>query len=187
MQPKLGNGSSWQWRRTMQMPPTILAYFSIRVELFVIAANRGVAAAQNNLGLLYRAGKGAPKDSGKALFWFRKAAASKHPEAMNNLGVMLDNGEGVNPDKKAALALFESAARSGSDKGAINAAILLERGGDGTPNLIRAYAWANIAAGRGSAQAEKIKVRLADKLPRPDIDKAQRLSVDLLSKNLTSN
>ena len=46
-----------------------------------LAADQGLAAAQNNLGVLYVAGNGVAKDGEEAVKWFRKAAAAGHQEA----------------------------------------------------------------------------------------------------------
>ena len=59
-----------------------------------LAALRGDAAAQTNLGSLYANGKGAPEDFKEAMKWFRLAATQGDAAAQNNLVVMYANGKG---------------------------------------------------------------------------------------------
>lgn len=51
-------------------------------------AEKGDAAAQNNLGRLYADGEGVPKDSAEAASWYREAADQGYAEAQFNLGVI---------------------------------------------------------------------------------------------------
>lgn len=46
------------------------------VRLYMKAANMGDAYAMNHLGYVYSHGKGVPKNMGKAVFWWKKAAAA---------------------------------------------------------------------------------------------------------------
>ena len=52
---------------------------------FEQAANLGNAEAMNNLGMLYRNGRGVQKDLNLARSWFEKAVALGNPEARTNL------------------------------------------------------------------------------------------------------
>ena len=53
-------------------------------KLYSQAAQKGHALAQYNLGLMYLAGNGIPKDLVKAYMWLSLAAAQKVPEAVKN-------------------------------------------------------------------------------------------------------
>ena len=77
------------------------------------AAGRGNAAAQFNLGQMYRAGQGAPQDYAQAVKWYREAAEQGHADAQKNLGVMYDNGEGVPVDDAEAVRWYREAAEQG--------------------------------------------------------------------------
>jgi len=48
------------------------------------AADQGLAAAQNNLGLVYYNGHGVPQDYAQAHKWFNLAAASGDADAVSN-------------------------------------------------------------------------------------------------------
>jgi TPR repeat protein len=59
------------------------------------AAERGLAEAQNNLGLMCRQGRGVSQDDVEAVKWFRRAAEQGYGPAQNNLGEMRRQGRGV--------------------------------------------------------------------------------------------
>jgi TPR repeat protein len=62
------------------------------------AADQGHIAAQNNLGRMYRHGRGVAEDEAEAVRWFRKAADESHAAAQFNLGVRYQEGRGVAKD-----------------------------------------------------------------------------------------
>jgi TPR repeat protein len=61
--------------------------------LFVLAAKHGHADAAYRAGTCYEKGWGCRKDAGKALQFYRKAAAQSHPGAMYRLATAELNGE----------------------------------------------------------------------------------------------
>lgn len=54
------------------------------VKLIRLAADQGLALAQNNLGVMYRDGQGVPQDDAEAYVWFFVAAAGGYAAAANN-------------------------------------------------------------------------------------------------------
>ena len=80
---------------------------------FKDAAEKGDAAAQYNLGLMYDQGEGVQQDYDSARAWFEKAAEQGLAAAQYNLGVMYLQGEGVQQDYDSARAWFEKAAEQG--------------------------------------------------------------------------
>ena len=54
--------------------------------------NEDDAAAQFKLGVMYENGEGVPKDSVKAVEWYRKAAEQGYAPAQFKLGWMYANG-----------------------------------------------------------------------------------------------
>ncbi len=68
------------------------------------AAEKGIAAAQFNLGVLYASGTGVPKDAVKAVEWYRKAALQGFPQAQFNLSLAYEEGHGVLRDDTEAYA-----------------------------------------------------------------------------------
>ncbi len=77
------------------------------------AAEAGNAAAQNNLGFLYRKGFGVGKDEAEAAKWYRRAAEQGLVDAMTNLGMLLDEGFGVARDYVESYKWFLLALRGG--------------------------------------------------------------------------
>src|SRR5262245_568975 len=51
-------------------------------------AERGVAFAQNSLGVMYATGRGVPLDYAEAVKWYRLAAEQGNAVAQSNLGGM---------------------------------------------------------------------------------------------------
>ncbi len=66
-------------------------------------ADLGVAAAQNNIGVMYDKGKGVARDYTQAVMWYRKAADQGYAGAQSNLGNKYCNGEGVSKDYTQAM------------------------------------------------------------------------------------
>jgi TPR repeat protein len=78
-------------------------------------AEQGDAFAQDNLGLMYRMGKGVPQDDAEAAKWYRLAAEQGNAKAQRNLGGMFRNGEGVIQDNFYAHMWFNIAASLGHE------------------------------------------------------------------------
>ncbi len=73
-------------------------------------ANAGDPIAQHELGVRYMMGKGIEADSGKAAYWFGKAAAQNMLSSRFNLGILSFNGWGVNWNPFEAFRAFRIAA-----------------------------------------------------------------------------
>lgn len=72
--------------------------YAAEVALIRPMAEKGVAFAQFNLGVLYDQGKGVPQDNALAMQWYQKAAEQGLPQAQINLGIMYEQGQGVKAD-----------------------------------------------------------------------------------------
>ena len=55
------------------------------VQAYRLAADRGDAAAEFTLGVLYEKGQGVRQDNAEAVKWYRKAAEQGHLEAKKSL------------------------------------------------------------------------------------------------------
>ena len=75
-------------------------------------AERGVAEAQFNLGVMYDTGRGVPQDYAEALKWYRKAAGQGNAGAQYNLGIMYEKGRGVPQDYAKAVKWSRTALRA---------------------------------------------------------------------------
>ncbi len=70
------------------------------------AADQGDAAAENNIGNMYRFGEAVPRDKVEAARWYAKGAKHGCAEAMFNLGASYYNGDGVASNEFTAYAWF---------------------------------------------------------------------------------
>lgn len=74
---------------------------------FFIAANKGHAGAQYELGGCYFRGTGVKRDAAEALEWFGKAAEQGHGRAQYALGCYYQTGTGVEKDVAEATKWFK--------------------------------------------------------------------------------
>lgn len=83
------------------------------VRLYRLAADKGNALAQNNLGAMYEAGEGTlPRNEREAQRLYQLAADQGLPGAQSNLGAMYASGHGVKRDEREAVRLWMMAAES---------------------------------------------------------------------------
>ena len=80
---------------------------------FRVAADKGYAPAQNNLGFFYAEGRGVKKDDTEAVKWYQRAADQNYAPGQMSLGMMYTAGRGVKQSDFEALALYSSAANQG--------------------------------------------------------------------------
>ncbi len=79
------------------------------------SAMKGLASAQNALGLAIFQGEGDRHDKAEALKWYLKAAEQNHVGAQYNLAIMYSAGYGVWRDYVKALMWLELAASQGHE------------------------------------------------------------------------
>ena len=98
-------------------------------QLFLDLADKGIAEAQINLGMMFESGQGVPQDFHEALRWYRLAADQKlikaqeklnlllkkaaEPQINLSLGMMFENGQGVPQDFNEAIRWYRLAADQG--------------------------------------------------------------------------
>lgn len=116
-------------------------------------ARAGNAAAQRNIGQLYRLGLGVPKDLKVAANWYRLAADQGLSRAQANLGVMYLRGEGIERDPVKAADWFNKAAEQGHVISQYNLALMLEQGYGVSRNLREAEKWFAEASDGGHGKA----------------------------------
>ena len=116
-------------------------------------AEQGVAAAQFNLGFMYRNGEGVPENDAEAVKWYRKASDQGLAEAQYSLGFMYDTGSGVPENDAEAVKWYRKAAAQGAADAQYNLGLMYAYG-EGVPeNNIRAYVWWSTAKTQGHADA----------------------------------
>ncbi len=120
------------------------------------SAERGEPAAEMQLGSLYLAGKGAPKDATQGAGWIRKAADQGYPNAQWQLGMMYATGLlGVPQDSAQSLAWYKKAADQGFMAAYVSLAMNYENGSGGAPkDDAQAAAWYRKAAEKGESVSE---------------------------------
>lgn len=120
------------------------------------AANGGIPAAQNEVGLLYLSGSLGAADTPAAAAWFTRAAKAGHAAARFNLGTLYERGIGVEPNINNAGELYSLAVGQGHPE-ATAALARLFAGGIGTErNPVRGWALATLAVERGVEDAKAI-------------------------------
>ena len=112
-------------------------------------ARNNDAAAQRNIGHLYRYGKGVARDPVEAAKWYRRAAELGFHRAQANLASLYLKGEGVPQDYAEAAKWFFQAARQGHVIAQYNLGQMYERGLGVARDEARALAWYNLAARAG--------------------------------------
>ncbi|MEX0924101.1 MAG: SPOR domain-containing protein [Rhodovibrionaceae bacterium] len=124
------------------------------------SAEQGVAAAQNNLALMYAEGRGVSQNKPQALALWEAAARGGHPHAQYNMGLLFYRGEGVERDLSMAAAWFGQAAESGLAEAQF-AVAEMHRLGIGLPQDDRkALGWYQLAAAQGHEAARSQTGRL---------------------------
>ena len=118
-------------------------------------ARAGDAAAQRNIGQMYRLGLGVRQDDAKAVEWYRRAAEQGLSRAQANLGMMYLLGRGTEQDYGEAARWFARAAAQGHVISMYNLGQLYEQGLGVKRDLGRAIGWYNLAARAGHAKSKQ--------------------------------
>lgn len=140
---------------------------------FTKSAEKGMANAHYNLGVMYQQGLGVPQDAAAALGWYEHAAQLGHPEAMYNLGIANIEGIGAERNISRGVAFFKQAANAGVSQAAYNLGVLYESNFIGPADLTKAAEWYQTAANEGHAEAKKSLARLSGPAAEPymgDVD-----------------
>ena len=117
--------------------------FTTALQLFTDLANRGMAEAQINLGMMFESGQGVLQNFDEALKWYRLAASQgliKAQEKLNllinkaaaaqvnfGLGVAFENGQGVPQDIMEAIRWYQLSADQGLIKAQEKLNLLLNK------------------------------------------------------------
>jgi uncharacterized protein len=124
------------------------------VKWFRKAADQDLALAQNNLGSMYREGRGVSQDYAEALRWFRKAADQGSAQAQTNLGFVYMNGLGVPQDYAKAVAWYRKGAEQGLAEAQNNLGGMYDTGRGVQHDDAEAVKWFRKAADQGLALAQ---------------------------------
>jgi TPR repeat protein len=92
--------------------------YKTAVKWYRLAAEKGDADAQTNLGTMYDNGRGVPEDNKTAVKWYRLAVEQGNANAQFNLGNAYGRGHGVIQDNVYAHMWLNIAASFGESKSA---------------------------------------------------------------------
>jgi hypothetical protein len=150
--------------------------YSIAILKFKLAAARGDAAAQRNIGDMYGIGLGVPQDYAEALNWFKLAAEQGDAEAQVNIGAMYGQGQGCIQSHAEALKWFKDAAVQGNSDAQYNIGGSYATGRGVKQDYVRGHMWFELAAAGGDIDAVKGMGRMAAKLTSQQISEAKNLA-----------
>ena len=100
----------------------------VSLEDLLDRAEQGDADAQVTLGLRYKHGMRAPRDSGKALKWFQRASEQGSAFAQARLGAMYRDGLGVAQNHAEAVKWFRKSADQGDSTAQVALGIMYRKG-----------------------------------------------------------
>lgn len=120
-----------------------------------IAAEKGDAKSQFQLGMMYRNGDNIPKSEITAVNWFTKAAEQGNDDAQYELGLSYMNSRGVSEDLRQAFFWIEKSASQGKSA-AQNMLGYMHAVGIGTlKNAQLAVQWFLAAAEQGNSSSQR--------------------------------
>jgi TPR repeat protein len=138
------------------------------------SAAQGNAAAQNNLGVMYRKGSGVEQNFELARHWFAEAASRGHHIAEYNLGYLYEQGLGVSQDYSQAMEWYLKAGFKGVTKAQYRLGNMYHLGLGVPEDMQKAYSWAALAALEGDVEARKLRDKVAMLLNLEDLVEAQQ-------------
>jgi TPR repeat protein len=116
-------------------------------------AGEGNARAQNALAYAFQTGKGAKKDSVKALEWYKKSAAQDYEPAYNGIGSIYEEGIAVTKDLKTAIEYYKKASEKGDSMGMNNLGYMYLSGNGVPVDTKKGLEWMTKAAEKGNMLA----------------------------------
>ena len=125
-------------------------------------ADRGVVAAQDQLGWSYLYGRGIKANPGQAFRWFGKAADQGDSYAQAMMGICFELGQGVTPDQEKAFQWYRRSADQKSGVGYFYLARAYEFGIGTRRNVMQARHFYYQAALQGNPRAQHYGDALAN-------------------------
>jgi TPR repeat protein len=117
-------------------------------------AEKGDAAAQNQLALMYDLGQGTAQNHGEAVKWLEKAAQQGNAAAELSLGLHYQNGDGVAQDYAEAVKWLRKAAEHGGAAAQYSLGVCYGRGLGVKQDFAGAIKWYTKAANQGDPKAQ---------------------------------
>jgi TPR repeat protein len=132
--------------------------------LFKPLAEAGDPAAQNNLGVLYREGKGVPQNYPESLKWFHSSADQGDAWAEYNLGLAYEHGYGVAKNAQEAFKWYMMSATQGDSAAQTALGFMYKDGVGVNKNEAEASKWFKLAADQNNAAARQALALLSHDL-----------------------
>lgn len=150
------------------------------VEGYRKSAEKGSAAAQGILGVMYEEGIGVSRSPVDAVRWFRKAADQGDPTAQKYLGDMYRRGAGVPRDHREALKWYRKAAEQGDGPAQGMLGLAYEKGLGVLPDTLKAYMWFTLAMsyfeGLERKKMLEVRERVSAGMSDAEIERAEQLA-----------
>ncbi len=146
-------------------------------------AEQGDVGVQYLLGEFYFDGLGVPQDYKEAAKWYRKSAEQGLAEAQFTLGAMLLEGIGVPQDYKGAAKWNLKAAQQGLAASQYSLGLMYSYGLGVLQDNSLAHMWYNIASANGDELGGEYRDKLAKRMTREAIEKAQAMARECMSSN----
>lgn len=156
-------------------------------DLYMVAANSGLAAAMLNLGVAYQRGDGVEKDVAEALRWYRRAAEPPNNFRMAkvNIGLLYRDGMGVEKDLTLAAKLFCEAAEAGLPEAMTRCGFAYNQGEGVAEDPEKAVEWYHQAADLGNGTSQRnLGICYRDGY---GVEKNHTLAVEWLRKAVAQN
>jgi len=145
-------------------------------------AEQGDAAAQLNLGLMYKDGRGVQRDDTEAVKWFSKAAEQGKSDALQLVGFMYARGTGVAQDDGEAVKWYRKAAEQDHIVAQFKLGVMYAKGRGAPQDYAMAYAWFNVAAANGFERAKEARDMVLKMAPPSQIETGQSLATDIFDR-----
>ena len=120
----------------------------------LIAANKGDAYAQGNVGWHYQTGNGVAQDNKKAIKWFKLGVDKDAPYSLIQLAYHYNNGLGILKDEKKGFELNMKAANQGDEVAEANIGWHYLEGVGVSKDSELALKWFKLAAEKNNAYAQ---------------------------------
>jgi len=141
------------------------------VKWYTLAAKKGFADAQNDLGVMHEQGRGIKQNYKGAVKWYTLAAKQGVAISQHNLAVMYEKGRGVKQNYKTAIKWYTLAAKQRLVDSQNNLGVIYEKGLGVAKNNIVAVKWYTLAAEKGDSTAQFNLGRMFDEglgVPKDD-------------------
>jgi TPR repeat protein len=108
-------------------------------------AARGVAAAQDDLGLMYHNGQGVAQDYAQSFSWYQKAATQGDSDGQYRVGLSYYAGWGVPKNGANAFAWFSKSANQRNPMAQSMVGVCYDQGFGVRQDYVAAYMWLTLA------------------------------------------